>query len=179
MRGKLIKDNDYSIELDNGSFAKATATSDEAGRSEGLSLLLLDEAAFIKNMDSIWTAAHMTLAEGGKCIALSTPNGVGNWFHTTFTMAETGENNFKAITLPWYVHPNRDQAWRDNENIEAGDKKTAAQENDCSFITSGESVIDGELIKKYEDRIKGVGEFEEFERVVPLEESGPNNKLWV
>lgn len=177
MTGTLIRDNDYSVELDNGSFAKATATSDEAGRSEGLSLLLLDEAAFIKNMDSIWTAAHMTLATGGQCIVLSTPNGVGNWFHTTFTKAQTKENNFVSVTLPWYVHPDRDQAWRDNEDIEAGDSRTASQENDCSFITSGMSVIDGELIKKYEDRIKGMGDFKT--PVHTIEESGPNDKLWV
>ena len=53
-----------------------------------LSLLILDETAFIDKIDEIWTAAQQTLSTGGSCIALSTPNGVGNWFHKTWVGEE-------------------------------------------------------------------------------------------
>ena len=45
------------------------------------------------------TAAQQTLATGGQCMALSTPNGIGNWFHQTWEKAETGENSFVPVRL--------------------------------------------------------------------------------
>ena len=56
----------------------------------------MDEAAFIDNVDETFTAAQQTLATGGQCMALSTPNGIGNWFHQTWEKAETGENVFRT-----------------------------------------------------------------------------------
>ena len=112
------ENNRLTLRLKNGSQIKATSAASDAGRSEGLSLLILDEAAFIDNMDEIWTSAFPTLSDGGQCIALSTPNGAGNWFHQTYTKAELTENNFLPIKLPWYVHPERDQAWRDLQDTE-------------------------------------------------------------
>ena len=52
-------------------------------------LLIIDEAAFIDNIGEIWASAQQTLATGGGCIALSTPYGTGNWFHQTWTRAES------------------------------------------------------------------------------------------
>ncbi len=129
---KTIEDNRLSLRLDNGSQVKAVAASPDAGRSEAVSLLILDEAAFIDNIDVIFTAAQQTLATGGQCIALSTPNGTGNWFHQTFTKAEMGENKFIPLRLPWTVHPERNQAWRDEQDIILG-LRNAAQECDCDF----------------------------------------------
>ncbi len=81
------------MELANGSKIKAGATGSnatDAARSEALSLLIIDEAAFIKAMDGIWTAAQPTLATGGDCVVLSSPNGIGNWFHKSYIEAEAG-----------------------------------------------------------------------------------------
>ncbi len=83
-------DNRTSFELSNGSSIKAASTSGDAGRSEALSLLVLDEAAHIEGLEELWTGLYPTLSTGGRCIALSTPNGVGNWFHKTCTDAEAG-----------------------------------------------------------------------------------------
>jgi phage FluMu gp28-like protein len=94
LKTKVDEDNKLSLRLSNGSQIKAVAATSEAGRSEALSLLVIDEAAFIENIDSIWTAAQQTLATGGNCIALSTPNGVGNWFHQQWMGAEDGTNNY-------------------------------------------------------------------------------------
>ena len=113
-------------------------------------MLVLDEAAFIKNIDELWTAAYPTLSTGGKAIALSTPNGQGNWFHKTFMDAENELNNFKPITLPWQLHPERDQKWYDD--VFKGmnfDRRKMAQEHECDFIASGDTVIDPDVIKWY------------------------------
>ena len=82
--------------------------------------MIIDEAAFIRNIDDIWTAAQQTLATGGGAIVLSTPNGTGNFFHKMWTKAEAGDNKFKTLRLPWTVHPERDQVWRSRQEDELG-----------------------------------------------------------
>lgn len=134
---KAVEDNRLSLRLANGSQVKAVAASADAGRSEAVSLLLLDEAAFIDNIDTIFTAAQQTLATGGQCFAISTPNGTSNWFHKTYANAQIGENKFIPISLPWTVHPDRTQAWRDEQDKTLGPRE-AAQECDCLW---GGSVV--------------------------------------
>ena len=133
-------DNRTSFELSNGSIIKAVPTSEDAGRSEALSLLVVDEAAHIEKMDDIWTAVYSTLATGGRCIALSTPKGTGNWFHKTYVGSVDGENEFNNIKLMWDVHPERDQAWFQKETKNMS-KRQVAQELLCNFNTSGDTVI--------------------------------------
>lgn len=147
---KITTDNKSSLELANGSFIKASGTSDDAGRSEAISLLIFDETAFINNVEDIWTAAYPTLSTGGNCISMSTPNGVGNWFHKEWRKTDLGESDFNPIKLPWYLHPDRDVAWRKAETRRLG-KKKAAQENDCDFVSSGHTVVEGEIIKEMSD----------------------------
>ena len=163
------ENNKLNLRLSNGSQIKATSASSDAGRSEAVSLLLIDEAAFIDNIGEIWASAQQTLATGGGCIALSTPYGTGNWFHQTWTRAENNENDFLPIKLPWYVHPDRDQKWRDKQDELLGDPRMAAQECDCDFSTSGDIVFYPEYIEYYEKSyIKE-----------PLEKRGADQNLWV
>ena len=68
-------DNRTSFELSNGSQIKASSTSSDVGRSEALSLLIVDEAAHVEKLEDLWAALYPTLSTGGRCIALSTPNG--------------------------------------------------------------------------------------------------------
>ena len=145
------EDNKLSLAFSNGSSIKATTSSGEAGRSEALSLLIFDEAAFIDDIESIWTAARPTLSHGGQCVAISTPNGVGNWFHKKYIQAESGDDlEWVFLKLHWTLHPEYDQAWRDGMEKELGSKE-AAQECDCSFLASGHSVIEMDLINFYKD----------------------------
>ena len=139
-------DNRTSFELSNGSSIKAASTSGDAGRSEALSLLVLDEAAHIEGLEELWTGLYPTLSTGGRCIALSTPNGVGNWFHKTCVDAEAGTNNFNLTTLPWDVHPDRDEVWYKKETKNMS-KRQIAQELECNFNTSGETVIDPQCME--------------------------------
>ena len=133
-------DNRTSFELSNGSIIKAVPTSEDAGRSEALSLLVVDEAAHVEKMQDIWTAIYSTLSTGGRCIALSTPKGTGNWFHKAYIGAVDGENEFNPIELMWDVHPERDQEWFEKETKNMS-KRQVAQELLCNFNTSGDTVI--------------------------------------
>ena len=163
------ENNKLSLRLINGSKIQAKSSNADAARSEAVSLLIIDEAAFIDNIAETWASAQQTLATGGGAIVLSTPYGTGNWFHQTWVKAESGENDFLPIKLPWYVHPERDQTWRDAQDALLGDPRLAAQECDCDFSTSGDIVFYNEYLEYYEKtHIKD-----------PLERRGADQNLWV
>ena len=168
LKVKCVEDNKLNLRFVNGSQVKAVSSTEEAGRSEALSLLILDEAAFIEKIDTIWTAAQQTLATGGRCLVLSTPNGVGNFFHKTWVDAESGANNFNFVKLHWTVHPDRDQEWRDEQDKLLG-PSLAAQECDTDFITSGQTVVDGLILEEYREK----------HCIDPVEKRGFDANLWV
>ena len=88
-----------------------------------LSLLIVDECAFISNMEDIWTASQSTITTGGRSILLSTPNGIGNFFHKTWVGSMDGSNDFNPIKLHWnFTSVHRDQEWRDLQTKLLGDK---------------------------------------------------------
>ncbi len=125
--------------------------------------------AFIPNAGELWTSLLPTLSTGGGCIALSTPNGAQGWFYDLYTKAEQRQNSFLPIKLKWNVHPDRDQAWRDQQEIDLGDPRRAAQECDAEFTTSGGTWLEPTRINEIlttscED---------------PLEKRGVNDELWI
>ena len=146
-------DNRTSFVLSNGSQIKASSTSGDAGRSEALSLLVIDEAAHVEGLDELWMGLYPTLSTGGRCIALSTPNGVGNWFHKIYTEAESQSNDFHPTILPWDVHPDRDQSWFEKETRNMS-RREIAQELECNFNMSGETVFASEDLETYHNMIK-------------------------
>ena len=160
-------DNKTSFELSNGSTIKAASTSGDAGRSEALSLLVIDEAAHIDGLDELWTGLYPTLSTGGRCIALSTPNGVGNWFHKTYIDADARENDFYPVNLPWDVHPERDLAWFKKETKNMS-RRQIAQELECNFNTSGDTVI-------HPDDLARINEF----MAEPVYRTGFDRNFWI
>jgi len=168
LKNQTVEQNKLSIRFTNGSQIKAVSSSPDAGRSEALSLLIIDEAAFIDEIDDIWTGAQPALSTGGDVIVLSTPNGVGNFFHRTWVEAESGVNNFHTIRMDWTVHPERDQSWRDKQTVKLG-AKLAAQECDADFISSGNSIVPPEVLKVYMDTM--VKE--------PMEKRGIESAYWI
>jgi hypothetical protein len=61
--------------------------------------------------------------------------------------AESGNNDFYPVNLPWDVHPDHDQTWFEKETRNMSPRQIA-QELECSFNSSGETVIDPEEIAK-------------------------------
>jgi len=163
------ENNKLTLRLNNGSQIKAVSAAGDAGRSEAVSLLIVDEAAFIENIGEIWASAQQTLATGGGAIVLSTPFGTGNWFHQTWVKAETQDNDFLPIKLPWYVHPERDEVWRKRQDELLGDPRLAAQECDCDFSTSGDVVYYPEHLEYYMTA----------HVTDPMEKRGVDSNLWV
>ena len=163
----IIVDNRTSFELSNGSIIKAASTSGDAGRSEALSLLVVDEAAHIERMSEIWTAIYPTLSTGGRCVALSTPSGVGNWFHKTYIDSVDGDNDFHPVSLKWDVHPERDQIWFNKETKNMS-RRQIAQELECNFNTSGDTVVHPDDIAWINENIKD-----------PVYRTGYDRNFWI
>jgi hypothetical protein len=164
---QIVTNNKQLLEFSHGSSIKAIPTSDDAGRSEALSLLIIDEAAFVKNFDEIWTGIYPTISTGGRVVILSTPNGVGGQYYKLYTDAEAGLNEFKSIKLPWDVHPERDEAWFENTTANLS-KRQIAQEYLCDFASSGETFLTDDDILFYRNMSYS-----------PKERTGPDRNVWI
>ena len=151
-------------------FCEARASSPEAGRGESLTMLVLDETAFIKDAESIWMAAGMALSvTGGKCVMLSTPAGTGNLYHRTWTLSEKGKNDFVPTKVHWTENPacakNLEKRksedgeeylwspWYEEQCNRLGDSVKIAQELDLSFEGSKRLAIEIALLTKYDNRL--------------------------
>lgn len=164
---EIVEDNKQKIKFSHGSEIKAVPTSEDAGRSEALSLLIIDEAAFVRNFDTIWTGIYPTISTGGRVIILSTPNGVGGQYHKLYVDAEAGLNEFNPINLPWSVHPERDNEWfeKTTKNL---NKRQIAQEYLCDFAISGDTFLDLNSIEWLRTNIRP-----------PVEKMGVDRNVWV
>lgn len=145
------------LEFSNGSVISSIPTTEDAGRGEAVSLLVIDEAAIVRWAEKIWAASWPTLSTGGRAIVNSTAYGVGNFFHKLFTQALHGGNDFNAIRLHWQMHPERyqyegDMRWYKSQKDILGPRKTA-QEIDGDFLQSGNTVFDLGDIKAIEEDI--------------------------
>lgn len=134
------------LRFNNGSRITAIPTSGDAGRGEAVTLLIVDEAAHIDNLEELWLGLYPTLSTGGRAIVFSTPAGK-NFFYQMWMGAETGEweegrvgqhckglgkNGFHGIKLPWTVHPERDEKWFEDQ-AKPMDARGIAQELLCGF----------------------------------------------
>lgn len=63
------------LEFENGSTITSIPTTEDAGRSEAVSLLVIDEAAILRWASTIWAAAFPTLSTGGSAIVNSCVTG--------------------------------------------------------------------------------------------------------
>lgn len=142
-----------TIEFINGSFIESIPTSEEAGRSESLSLLVIDEAAIVRWASTIWAAAAPAISTGGSAILNSTPYGISGFYHSKWVEAITDSDSpFHPIRLYWKMHPERDQKWYDTMSKALGPRRTA-QEIDGDFLSSGSTVFDLTDIKAIEDTL--------------------------
>lgn len=157
------------LEFSNGSKIQAIPTGTDAGRSEALSLLIIDEAAHVEGIEELWLGLYPTLSTGGNAILISSPSGVGTLFHKLWVGAKDGEtgdgepnpgaatNNFYRIELPWTVHPERDEEWFQQQRAEilpAKGERGVAQELLCSFSAAGDNFLSGDILEEMEKNCK-------------------------
>lgn len=148
IRAGVTAYNKGSLEFDNGSKIIAQATTENTGRGLSLSLVYLDEFAFVppRVAREFWTSISPTLSTGGKCIITSTPNQDDDQFAQIWKQAirrvdefgnetETGINGFRPFIATWDCHPDRDQNWADNERAKIGEERFRREHLCCNGAT--------------------------------------------
>ena len=173
-----VKWNDTRIDMANLSWAMALAASAQAGRGESLTLVVLDEFAFVEKDKSIWTAISPALSMSqGDCIMISTPFGSGNVFHEYWVAAERKKSLFNSIRVHWSENPFCARGlkhveengklilwspWYEEQRQQFNyDSVKIAQELDLSFLGSKLLAVDELIVNKYRERI-------EKEKVEPI-----------
>ncbi len=164
IRAGVKEYNKQSIVFDNESRIIAQTTTDNTGRGLSLSLVYLDEFAFVepRMAQELWTSLSPTLSTGGKCIITSTPNTDDDQFSYIWNSAnktfdefgnekETGENGFKGYKATWEAHPDRDEEWAEEERAKIGDERFE-REHCCEFITFEETLINPIKLKALSGR---------------------------
>lgn len=141
--------NKGSIELENGCKVIAAATSSSAIRGKSISLLYIDEAAFVEGWDEFFASVFPTISSGEttKILFTSTPNGL-NHFYKTCMGAKEGTNGYQYVEVPWQKVPGRDERWR-QETLAAMDfdHEKFAQEFECAWLGSSGTLISGAVLK--------------------------------
>ena len=118
----------------------------EAARGKAVTIMLIDEAAFIPDMEQYWKDMYPVISTGGSCVVISTVNGVGNWYEETYHKAESKENDFNVIEIDYWEHPDYcDPHWVKKTYANLG-KRGWDQEVMRSFMGSGESYIPTNII---------------------------------
>jgi len=92
--------------LDSG-YAVGTAGTKAVGRSSTPQYFHGSEVAFWPHADTHATGVlqGVPLARETEIFLESTANGIGNYFHTQWQLAQKGENGYLAVFLPWYWQP--------------------------------------------------------------------------
>lgn len=155
IRAGITEYNKSTVAFDNGSKIVARATSGDAGRGLSISVLYLDEFAFVppNKAQEFWTSIQPVLSTGGSCIITSTPKSDEDQFAQIWKNAinlndeygnptgkKTGKNDFYAIKVSWDKHPERDETWAKPFRQSLGEARFR-QEFECDFVTDDLTLI--------------------------------------
>lgn len=155
----LDKENESEMGLTNGSRIKSIPANRSTGRGFAARRVYLDEFAYADYAEHIYQSIVPTLSQGGSLVIGSTPNGIGNLFHSLYLAGD----GFERFSVPWHHCP----AYYTDEERAAGvpPEKSAwylqerpafpaqawAAEYECDFVGSGAAVFDTAAIDAAED----------------------------
>jgi len=140
--------NKHALGFDNGTRIVSEATSENSGRGMSISLLYLDEFAFVAPaiQEAFWSSISPTLSTGGSCIMTSTPNGDINIFAQIWRGAQVESNGFVPIRVRWDEPPGRDEKFKEEEIGRIGERQWM-QEYECEFLSSDALLIPSKTLQ--------------------------------
>lgn len=163
----------------------AMSSSSSAGHGRAGAFILFDEGSRQEYARTTWKAVLPAVADkGGKIAVVSTANGMsdersgqGNFFHYLWVKAGTVVfPGLKSRFLRWDLHPDRDQAWRDNLDMPEDDKdEQYPNEPDDAFLLSGRPYFDPGAMRHYAKHVVTALFTAEFE----VDEKQPNRATLV
>lgn len=130
--------------------------------------------AHVEGIDELWLGLAPTLSVGGSAILISSPSGVGTFFHKMWVGAKKdqnnrkeGENGFMPIELPWTVHPEHDEKWFQTMRasiVAAKGERGVSQELLCAFQSSGDTFLKGDTLDYMQGLMADPSNIQPFEK---------------
>lgn len=139
--------NKTNIDLSNNSRVFSAATSSGSIRGESVSLLVLDEFAFVMQAADFYKSTYPVISGGktSQVIVVSTANGIGNQFYKLWEGALQGTNEFNSFRVDWWDVPGRDEAWK-IQTIANTSQLQFDVEYGNSFFGTGDTLIDANTL---------------------------------
>lgn len=141
------------ITFDHGSKIESMPSKEDPARGTAVSLVIVDEWAFLDNSEDAWASIEPITDVGGRVVGLSTANGAGTFFHTFWIMAVTGKSQFTHLFYPWYANTERDDDWYEAKKKSMLPWQLAQEYPDNpeeAFIRSGNPVFDVDQLRAME-----------------------------
>jgi hypothetical protein len=172
MKPKFKKKTEQTFILTNGSKVYSSTVNpvqpDKTLRGKTLHILVIDEAAFCRNVDDAWTSLVPALSTAQKAarkaknpfatIVISTPAkvvGIGAWYYQTYSRAIASDDDiFKPFIIHWKDIPElaNDPEWYKNQcRLWGNDQKKIAQELNLQFGASEGSFLMETTVRQLQD----------------------------
>lgn len=156
MQSGCVSWNKGSFELENGCKVLAASTSSTAIRGFAISLLFVDEVAFIpqQTWTEFYRSVYPTISSGKKTkiVLVSTANGM-NHFYNMIESARKKKNRFILQEIMWSDVPGRDEEWR-QETIDNTDELTFRQEHCNEFIGGSYTLIGYDILRHLKEHVE-------------------------
>ena len=125
------------------------ASSNGSIRGRSVSLLYIDEAAFLRNDMDFFESTYPVISSGkdSRVIITSTPNGARGLFYKLWMESVDGLNRFKRMEVPWYKVPGRDEEWK-LEQIANTSIEQFNQEHGLVFRGSQNSLLSSDTLAR-------------------------------
>ncbi len=167
----FAKRAEQSFILTNGSKVFASPVNpnapDKTLRGKALTLLVIDEAAFVSHIDSAWTSMVPALSTNQMMakkagvpygtVVLSPPNktvGIGQWYFEKYQRALSGDDIFKPFVIHWKMIPELadDPDWYKTQCLLFdNDQRKIAQELELKFLPTEGSFFEAEIIEQVQE----------------------------
>ena len=171
MRPEYEKRTEQTFILKNGcqSFSSGVnpANPSSVFRGKSLSILVIDEAAFIPCIESAFTSCGPSLVKAQKSarecgnpyatFIISTPNrttGTGAFYYKMWQKANAGDSIYKPVVLKWQMIKEfaDDPNWYKTQcEILNNVEWRIAQELNCEFISGGDSFLPSKTIRELQN----------------------------
>lgn len=146
---EIVVDNQQLLSVgwrnDDGSLASMSevaslTTTSESGRGDSATFIFMDEVAFLQDQENTARSARLTTTRGGYWLGVSTPNGVGDYFHSMCMRAERGENeSYEFLKVHWSeAGMTNEMIRRATEGLSMGSR---LQEMELEFLSTGDPVF--------------------------------------
>ena len=170
MKPGILKYDVMNVKCDNGCRLVGQSTTAKAGIGFTIHNLYLDEFAHIHPtiVDTFYENVYPTLSASkvSRITITSTPNGF-NKFYEIYAAAERGDNEYTAMRIDWWEHPDRDDAWYQRELGNLGTIEAFNRQYGNEFVSSSNLLLDPIDLKKMRKRMQKYvyHDFDEFDYI--------------